>query len=204
MTQNLTMTAPTTHIFSSPSMGDLYRFIRKVSQGRADQLVGIYAPGKFAHPIIQQPADQPVYVSTDPDQVTQFGLPAQFGTIGLLAHNSLAGEDFFSLEIGSTFLLIYGDGTTSSYTVQSIQRFQALDPENPYSTFVDPQSPKQRLTSGDLFRQIYTRGKQVVFQTCIAEDGEASWGRIFIQAVQTGVESAKTNPLRNLATLRLH
>ena len=193
------MTAPSTHTLSPSGSSEMNRFIRKVADGAANQLVGIYAPGKFEHPIVQQPAGQPVFVSSDPDQVTQFGLPSQFGAIGLLAHNSLAGSDFFRLRIGSLFYLVYGDGSSTSYQVNSILRYQALDPENPYSVFVDPSKPGQRLTSGDLFRIIYTHGRSVVIQTCIEENGEASWGRIFIRAAQTASTRFKFVPPIRLA-----
>jgi hypothetical protein len=175
----------------SPSKGHLDRpfissqlrsFIERVANGNAKQVVGIYAPGEFAYPIVQQPKDQSVYVSSDPNQVTQFGLPSHFGSVALLAHNGLAGMDFFKLGLGSTFELVYGSGAVRRFQVSSIQKFQALDPENPYSNFVDTQSAGPELTSAQLFRQIYTHSGEVVIQTCIEEAGEPSWGRLFITA----------------------
>jgi hypothetical protein len=160
----------------------LKSFIQRVANGNSKQVVGIYAPGVFAHPIVQQPTGQTVYVSNEPDQVTQFGLPSHFGTVALLAHNGLAGMDFFKLGVGSSFELVYGSGTIRRYQVSSIQKFQALDPENPYSNFLDTQSAGPELTSAQLFRQVYTHPGDVVFQTCIEEAGEPSWGRMFITA----------------------
>ncbi len=204
------MIAPSTHIQSSAvsnasaTFNEMHQFIGRVTDGLPDQLVGIYAPGKFEHPVVQQPDGQPVYVSTNPDQITQFGLPSQFGSVGLLAHNSLAGGDFFRLEIGSPVYLVYGDGSTRSYAVTSIRRYQALDPENPYSVFVDPHNPNRQLTSGDLFKIVYTQAKSVVLQTCIEEDGDASWGRIFITAEETTQNPFSSGRPARLASLRKH
>jgi hypothetical protein len=160
----------------------LQAFTHMVMNGNPAQVVGIFVPGGFSHSIVQQPTDQPVYVSTNPDQVTQYGLPAKFGAVGLLAHNNLAGGDFYQLAIGQRFLLVYGDGSVRSFTVRSIEKYRALDPENPYSNFVDALSPGPQISSNDLFQRIYTKNGNVVFQTCIDADGDPSWGRMFITA----------------------
>ncbi len=160
----------------------LLAFIHSVTNGKPGQVVGIFVPGEFSHPIIQQPASQPVFVSSDQDQVTQYGLPSKFGAIGLLAHNNLAGGDFYKLAVGQRFLLVYGDGSVRSFTVRAIEKYRALEPENPYSNFVDVQTPGPEISSNDLFQRIYTQKDEVIFQTCIAADGDPSWGRMFISA----------------------
>ena len=160
----------------------LQAFVHSVMNGNPAQVVGIFVPGGFSHPIVQQPTDQPVYVSTIPDQVTQYGLPSKFGAVGLLAHNNLAGGDFYQLAAGQRFLLVYGDGSIRSFTIRTIEKYRALDPENPYSNFVDALAPGPEITSNELFQRIYTKTGEVVFQTCIDEDGDPSWGRMFITA----------------------
>ncbi|HOD06176.1 MAG TPA: hypothetical protein PKH92_14115, partial [Anaerolineaceae bacterium] len=105
---------------------ELSEFIAGVKNGQPDQLVGIYAAGALTQPIVQQPVTDPAFVSTQPGEVTQFGLASNYGTIGLLAHNYLAGADFFELAAGQLIVLVYGDGRLAYYQVQSVQQYQAL------------------------------------------------------------------------------
>ena len=160
----------------------LYSLMQNTRTGKRASIVGVYAPNHFSFPIVQQPADDTVFVSPEPGVVTQFASASSYGTVGLLAHNTLAGAAFFDLKIGDKVLLLYGDRGARPYTIQSIRQFQALDPTNPYSDFIDLQANNQRLNSKDLFKQIYSTGDRLVFQTCIDLDGQASWGRIFITA----------------------
>jgi len=161
---------------------ELSEFIAGVKNGQPDQLVGIYAAGALAQPIVQQPVTDPAFVSRQPGEVTQFGLASNYGTIGLLAHNYLAGADFFELAAGQLIVLVYGDGRLAYYQVQSVQQYQALQPKSPYSDYINLQTGQQ-LTTADTFAQIYQPGGRVVLQTCIAANGEDSWGRLFVVAV---------------------
>jgi hypothetical protein len=183
-----------------PTRSRINGFFRRILSGNSSQVVGILAPGEFFHPIVQQPKDDAVFVSDDPDQVTQYGLPSQYGTTALLAHNGLAGEDFFKFQIGSSFVLVYGNGATKIFQVGSIQTYQALDPENPYSDFVITGSNSPELTSADLFRHVYTHAGDVVIQTCIARDGQPSWGRIFITAHPIPVRPEYVTPKLQLVS----
>jgi hypothetical protein len=145
-------------------------------------LAAIYAPGSMYHPIIQQPADNPAYVSTRPGQITQFGMPSAYGAIGLLAHNNLAGADFFNLQPGQVIILIFTDGSQNRFRVTSIEEFQALSPFSPYSDFVDLDN-HQFLDSNRAFERVYEQPNRLVLQTCIAREGISSWGRLFVMAV---------------------
>lgn len=151
--------------------------------GRADEIVGVYAPGVFALRVEQQPAGQPEYVNSEANLVTQFALPKQYGSVGLLAHNFLSGSAFFKLQPGQDVVLIYGDGRYVPFRVSGSLTFQALNPNSPFSQFVDLAAPgRQPLSSAELFERVYTTGNTLVFQTCIEAQGEPSWGRIFITA----------------------
>jgi hypothetical protein len=170
----------------------LDQFRASVTDGDAAQLVGVYVPQTFAFPVVQQPKGYATFVSTDPGVVTQFGSASGYGTVGLLAHNNLAGAKFYNLHAGQMFFLVYGDGRVAPYTVDSIRKFQALSPEDPYSNFIDLDHPAGQLTSGDVFAQIYTEDNQVVFQTCLGRNGNPSWGRIFVSATPLGSSSLLT------------
>ncbi|MEZ0395391.1 MAG: hypothetical protein ABWK53_03025 [Anaerolineales bacterium] len=161
---------------------DLPAFIRQVANGQAQQVTGIYVEGVLALPVIQQPSGQPAYVSTAPETVTQFSAASDFGSLGFLAHNTLAGAHFFDIRVGDLIVLIYGDGHTRSYQVTGLRRFQATHPTSPYSNFIDLDQGGM-LTYSDLFYQTYGVAGQLVMQTCIAANGNDSWGRLFVLAM---------------------
>lgn len=162
---------------------DLDFFVQAIVNGDPTQVVGVYVPGTLALPVQQQPANDNNFVSTDPDAITQFRAAQRFQTIGLLAHNYLAGEQFYNIRPNEIVIVIYGDGSQRYYQVNDIQKFQALSPNSPQSDFIDLSDPtSSRLTAGDVFNRIYTQGDRVVFQTCILNHGDPSWGRMFITA----------------------
>lgn len=161
---------------------DLDLFIDAVSDGNADVLRGVYVLDVMAFPIVQQPAGSPGFVSTLNGVVTSFDMAARSGNTGLLAHNYLAGASFPQLVQGSDVVLIYGDGHTERFVVSNVLQYQALDPASPYSEFrnLDTQIT---MTAEGLFNQVYRGERHVTFQTCIAKDGNPSWGRLFVIAM---------------------
>jgi hypothetical protein len=173
---------PVTGPGTAASLPSLEQFSGMLNTGRADIVAGVYAPETFALRIVKQVANNAAYVSPINGTVTQFGLAMQQGTIGLLAHNYLAGKDFSKLAVGQEIDIVNGDGSIRRYTVTHIRRFQALNPSSPYSNFVDMENGGAQLSSTDLFNQMYTGGNKVVFQTCIYANGNWSWGRLFVTA----------------------
>lgn len=159
----------------------LLSFISSVQDGNPESLRGIYIAGVMAYPIVHQPAGNPGFVSSNGDTVTQFGIAAQFGNIGLLAHNYLAGANFYQLKQGDMIVLIYGDGRTQSFLVEEIQQYQALQPFSPYSNFRDLETDAV-LTAEQLFNKVYRGDFHLTLQTCIEHEGNLSWGRLFIIA----------------------
>ena len=169
----------TTGDYSTFNLSD---FTITTELGDTKQIVGIYAPGIFALPVVQQPEDKPWFVSSDPKTVTQFHLAHEYGSLGFLAHNTLAGSAFHELQLKQDLLVIYGDGTSGRYVVGDITRYQALEPNNPYSNFRTMDGKEKVLSSTDLFNLIYGVPSRVVLQTCIEQEGNHNWGRIFIIA----------------------
>lgn len=160
----------------------LERFIDTVRNGNRKQLVGVYVPDVLALPVNQQPTGDASYVTHKQEQATQFAMASQHGTIGILAHNDLAGAEFLNLHRGQAAIAIYGDGRLEYFIVDQVQRFQALAPNSPFSDFVNLDKPSELLSAGELFSRVYTKGSQLVFQTCINAHGNPSWGRMFIIA----------------------
>jgi len=179
--------APGQGLASNPattSQPDLEGFVRTVSNGQESQLVGVYVQGQFALPVIQQPAGQVNYVSTDDQIVTEYSRSAGYGVIGLLAHNTLSsGQSFFKLKPGQEVVLVYGNGRQARYRVERIENYQALGPTDPFSDFIDLNGPGQQLIRNqELFQRIYEVSGQLVFQTCFEANGDPSWGRMFVIA----------------------
>ena len=176
----------------------LERFVSSVINGDAERIVGVYVANTMALPIIQQPDNNPNFVSTKPETITQFDAASRFQTIGLLAHNYLAGTHFSDLQPQQLVTVVFGDGRLSYYQVEEVQRYQALSPNSPQSDFVDLNNDgNEQITAADVFQRVYTLGDRVVFQTCIFNDGDPSWGRLFI--IATPLETAPTSmmfPLR--------
>jgi hypothetical protein len=173
---------PLTSVVSSAP--ELQSFIATVINNYPNQVVGVYVPGLFALPILQQPAGNFNFISPFDGALTQYAPPIEHGSISLLAHNYLAGRVFFNLQAGQKVILVYGDGRLQTYRVSSIDQYQALSPLDPYSNFIDQADPYASIQS---FQQVYDRyykvGGQLVFQTCVEKYGDLSWGRIFIVAL---------------------
>ncbi len=181
---------PINTINTSSKIQSLDTFAVSVQNGRSNQLVGIFVPDVMSLKVVQQPSGNAAYVSTRADAVTQFGLASQYGSTGILAHNTLAGRYFYNLSVGDLISLVYGDGSIKMFHVDQIQSYQALDPYSAYSNFVDLSNPGAYYTSTDLFYRTYGLGNVLVMQTCIERNGNSSWGRMFIIASPVSGEPA--------------
>ncbi|MGE5463567.1 MAG: hypothetical protein ACM3PS_09435 [Syntrophothermus sp.] len=142
--------------------------------------VSVHEAGDF--PVVQQPAGDTNFVSKNDGEVTQFASASRYGNIGLLAHNYLSGKSFSNIRIGQKIHLLYSDGRTENFIVTEILRYKALDPKSPYSSFQNLDDKNEILTVSQMFDRAYQGGHHVTFQTCIAAQGDSSWGRLFIIA----------------------
>ena len=167
------------NIVSLPALSD---FSQSVQNGNAKELRGVYVDDILALPIVQQPSDSPAFVSRNDGEVTQFGMPARYGNVGLLAHNNLSGKFFSGLAVGQPVRLIYGDGRIETFVITEVLRFQALQPNSPYSAFRNLDQDEETLSANQMFTRAYLGDRHVTFQTCIDAYGNSSWGRLFIIA----------------------
>lgn len=156
---------------------ELSIFIEQVKNGDAHALRGVYVPGVMAYTIVQQPKNDTGFVSEESDKVTQFSLASKKGNIGLLAHNTLAGESFFNVTYGSIVTLVYGDGSTRSFEVETIMIFQAL----PYNRYKNLQT-QETVYATNVFNKVYGGDFHLTFQTCVEMAEDSDWGRLFIIA----------------------
>lgn len=157
-------------------------FSQAVHNGKADTLGGVYVQNVLALPVVQQPAGNSGYVSNNDAQLTQFGMAAQYGNVGLLAHNYLSGKLFSQLVVGQEVRLVYGDGTVEYFIVKEILQYQAMQPNSQWSSFRDLKDDTV-LTAEQMFKRVYAGNRHVTFQTCIYAEGISSWGRLFVVAV---------------------
>jgi hypothetical protein len=162
----------------------LTAFAQDLVNGNPDQLVGVYVPNLFARGVVQQPVEDPAFVSTTADVLTQFSKASELGSTGLLAHNYLAGSQFSSLESGQVIYLVFGNGRTASYVISEVARYKAIQPNSAFSAFEDLESGT-RVGASDLFSQVYGRQGAVILQTCIRAEGINTWGRLFVVAQPT-------------------
>lgn len=135
--------------------------------------------------IEQQPKGDYSYVSNKANTVTQFGMSKdEGGALGYLAHNTKAGELFSKLKVGDTIGVLSEVPTTRggySKKVKDIRKFQALSPNSTNSAFVEIGTGKQ-YTADELYKEMYTNAGNLILQTCITQDGNDNWGRMFIVA----------------------
>ncbi len=155
--------------------------VNKIEENSIARSVAVDDASVF--PIVQQPKGEPNYVSTNNGELTLFSSASRYGNIGLLAHNYLSGKSFSHLSVGQEISLVYEDGDIEYFVVSEILQYQALDPENPFSTFQNMNNKNEILTAQQMFERVYEGHRHVTFQTCIAKYGESSWGRLFVVAL---------------------
>ena len=132
--------------------------------------------------ITQQPAENINFVTPLPNYVTEYQTASTYGTIGLLAHNYLAGRYFFEILPGQEIELVYRDNRTERFVVTQVKKYQALSPNSPSSDFTDL-STGEYFTASQLFKKVYKKQTgHLVLQTCIYADQNPTWGRLFIIA----------------------
>ncbi|GAB4538385.1 MAG: hypothetical protein Fur002_01820 [Anaerolineales bacterium] len=165
------------HSLAASEDSTLKAFVERVKNGHAEQLRGMYAPGVTAATVTQQPENDPRFISNEANVATQFSMATKLGNVGLLAHNTLAGAQFFKMTVGGTITLVYGDGRTENFVIVEIASYQVLDKGN-YLNLATNQTEKV----GDVFMKAYAGAYHLTLQTCIAKDGNNEWGRMFIIA----------------------
>jgi hypothetical protein len=148
----------------------------------SSQLARVSAGNLFDLPVVQQPSGNSGYVSTMSDTFTQFGMASNYGSIGVLAHNYLAGKYLNSLSVGDVITVTFTDGSIKDYTVSDVKIYQALSPESMYSNFVDVNNTSKVLSSSNMFLSTFGLKGALVLQTCVTKNGNSSWGRIFVIA----------------------
>lgn len=167
----------------SDEFPSLEEFKKSVMNGIDGQIVGVYIPPTIAMKIVQQPEENPYFVSSEPNVITQFSIASKFGTIGLLAHSDLAGQEFLNMSMHQRVVVVQGGGKESYYEISSVKQYKVISPNNPSSNYIDIGNPNAgTISETDVFRSVYGDDNRLVFQTCITAEDNQLWGRIFIIA----------------------
>jgi hypothetical protein len=167
---------------------EIQEFTRRVADGRPGSISGLYAPGVLALRVVQQPAGDSSFISVEGGTATEFQAADQVGSIGLLAHNTLAGADFYRLSRGDQLVLIYGDGRARRFKISQIADYQRLALSDLRSDFWSLDTQTQQ-TASEVFDQYYRQPDRLTLQTCLARDGVNDWGVHFVVA-----DPAETSP----------
>jgi hypothetical protein len=160
---------------------ELETFTRRVVNGQPGSLCGLYAAGILALRVVQQPIGDPSYISQEDGTATQFETANPFGAVGLLAHNTLAGRDFFKLSLGQELILIYGDGRAEHFHISEIADYQRLTLADLRSDFLSLDN-NQKQTADQVFAKFYQKAHRLTLQTCLRQGDIADWGVHFIVA----------------------
>lgn len=132
--------------------------------------------------IAGQPGGSIGYVSNMPGVVTSVQQAEKLGSTGLIAHNYLSGEEFFGLEIGDRILI--SDERTDEvieYQVIDVEQYQALQPTSIHSKFKNLEND-ETISAHQLSQAIYGQAGHLILQTCIENEGDQEWGRLFVIA----------------------
>jgi len=173
---------PTTDSWTSRGqLPSLNKFVARVENGQNNTVRGVYVPGFFALPVVQQPSGSTGFVSGKPETVTQFQLAARYNVLGFLAHNHLSGKEFFRMIEGLQVVVVKGDGSFDRYRITAIDEYQKVTPGSNWSHYIDLETG-ERLTTYQVFGQYYQGDHHLIFQTCLARDGIETWGLRFIVA----------------------
>ena len=140
-------------------------------------VITVYIPNILEMPVVQQPYS--AFVSEEEHEFTQFSLAKD--SVGLLAHDYLAGKYLSGIFIGEEIYITYNSGVVHKYVVIERIEFQATIPLSPYSDFIDVKT-QEYYTTEELFNFIYNRPSFLILQTSIEP---RAWGRLFIIAERT-------------------
>lgn len=164
-----------------PPFPSLAAFIQEITNGNANDLVGLYAPYTLAYKIVSQPQGEANWIDEREGVVTQFSLARDTGSIGLLAHYEHAGSSFYHLIPGQSVYLIYGDGKAVRYQITEIDTYKAEEPQEPTTSFITA-ADGRLVAQSDVFNQIYNSPGRLILQTCLVSENSHTWGRMFVIA----------------------
>jgi hypothetical protein len=138
-------------------------------------------PDSSAVSIISQPEGNDRYVSSQRDELTLYEPALQNGVTGLLAHNYLAGAQFYELTVGQILWVFYTPHKAQAYEITTATSYQRLRQPESSDTYVRLDN-QQELSTAAVFGEYYSGDHRLVLQTCLEKEGDRSWGLFFVVA----------------------
>ncbi|MCD6355706.1 MAG: hypothetical protein J7L66_00350 [Anaerolineaceae bacterium] len=154
---------------------------RKLKKRPIQEISGVYFGKNRFLRVVDQPSNNPAFVSNISNTATNFQMASKYGNIGLIAHNYLGGRFFEDLKIGDDIHVMDGFGHTKIYRVKEIIRYHAVNPRSIRSNFIDLKN-NRLYSANDVFKRVYKGSHHLVLQTCIKRGKNEEWGRKFIIA----------------------
>jgi len=154
---------------------------RKTSKRPIEGVSGVYFGKNRFLRVVDQPAGRPEFVSSISNTATNFQLASKHGNIGLVAHNYLGGRMFHDVNLGDVVYVMDGFGRTLTYRVREMLEYQAINPRDTRTNFIDLKT-NHLYSASDVFKRVYKGKHHLVLQTCIKKGKNEEWGRKFILA----------------------
>lgn len=156
-------------------------FASRVVSGDANRITGVYVPDFGGFYVIQQSSSNSGSVSPVNGVLTQFMRPASNRVIGLLAHNYASGFWFNKFPDESLIHVFFGDGRMETYQLRDKFRFEAVNSNSMESDFIDLDSGT-KYSALQVYEEMYAGEPHLTLQTCIQNQDELNWGRMFLLA----------------------
>jgi hypothetical protein len=156
-------------------------FASSVISGEPNQITGVYVPEFGGFNVIQQSSSNSGSVSPVNGVLTQFMRPASNRVIGLLAHNYASGFWFDKFPNESLIHVFFGDGRMETYQLRDKFRFEAVNSNSTVSDFIDLGSGT-KYSALQVYEEMYAGEPHLTLQTCIQNQDELNWGRLFLLA----------------------
>jgi len=112
-----------------PSEHTYQRDTQDDTPSQNDRISRVEISGQHSYTIIEQPQDNPAFVSNKPGTFTRFLLAERYGTIGLMAHNAQVGPMFSEFEVGTQVTLFSQGQEPIHYQVQIYQEIKGPIPK---------------------------------------------------------------------------
>ena len=166
---------------------NLEDFRRSVTNGRADQLTGLWVEGVLAFKVL--PGTSNTAPSTK-DTVSIYNWAEDHGVTGFLIHDYLGGTRLYHLNPGVRIAAIYGNGGVDRYvsrggTWYESKTYTSRGFKGPFRIWscVDCSFD---VTVQDIRWRHYTGAHRLAFQTCVTAEGRI--GLMIVEAYLTSAE----------------
>jgi hypothetical protein len=172
----------------------LNEFRRSVTNGKSDQLTGIWVEGILAFRVLSGTSNVAPSVR---DTASIYDWADRHGVTGLLIHNYLGGTQIYQLNPGVKIAGIYGNGSIDWYVSRGGKWYETMTKSStgiagPFRNWACTDC-KFNLRVRDIHRRHYTGSHHLAFQTSVEVGGR--FGVMIVDAYYSGVEETNFSTL---------